>query len=106
MNNTPWFNYHGPKIKIPKQESPMTICIADTIGTIRSWRLCWVLFDTGSNVSMIKRSALSKDIIAKILGDSKHVRTLEGYLKMQKVVIMQDIRLPEIRTGTSTNKWY
>jgi hypothetical protein len=30
------FNYHGPKIKIPKQESPVTICTADTIGTIRS----------------------------------------------------------------------
>jgi hypothetical protein len=38
-DDTPQFNYHGPKIKIPKQESPMTICTADTIGTIRSRRL-------------------------------------------------------------------
>jgi hypothetical protein len=35
----PSFNYHGPKIKIQKQESPVTICTADTIGTIRSQRL-------------------------------------------------------------------
>jgi hypothetical protein len=35
-DDTPRFNYHWPKIKIPKQESPMTICTADTIGTIRS----------------------------------------------------------------------
>jgi hypothetical protein len=35
-DDTPRFNYHGPKIKIPKQESPMTICTADTISTIRS----------------------------------------------------------------------
>jgi hypothetical protein len=35
-DNTPQFNYDGPKIKIPKQESPVTICTADTIGTIRS----------------------------------------------------------------------
>jgi hypothetical protein len=35
-DDTPQFNYHGPKIKIPKQESPMTICTTDTIGTIRS----------------------------------------------------------------------
>jgi hypothetical protein len=35
-DDTPLFNYHGPKIKIPKQESPVTICTADTIGTIRS----------------------------------------------------------------------
>jgi hypothetical protein len=34
--DTPQCNYHGPKIKIPKQESPVTICTTDTIGTIRS----------------------------------------------------------------------
>ncbi len=34
--NTPQLNYHGPKIKIPKQESPATICTADTISTVRS----------------------------------------------------------------------
>ncbi len=38
-DDTPQFNYHGHKIKIPKQESSMTICTADTIGTIRSQRL-------------------------------------------------------------------
>jgi hypothetical protein len=38
-DETPLFNYHGQKINIPKQESPMTMCIADTIGTIRSQRL-------------------------------------------------------------------
>ena len=38
-DDTPQFNYHGPKIGIPKQESPVTICTADTIGTIRSQRL-------------------------------------------------------------------
>ncbi len=35
-DGTPRFNYHWPKIKIPKQESPVTICTADTIGTIKS----------------------------------------------------------------------
>jgi hypothetical protein len=38
-DDTPLFNYHGPKIKIPKQESPVTICTIDTIGTMRSQRL-------------------------------------------------------------------
>jgi hypothetical protein len=93
--STPQFNYHGPKIKISKQESPMIICTADTIGTIRSWRLFQVLFDSGSKVSMIKRSALPKGIITKLLGDTKLVRTLAGHLKTQEVVTMQDIRLPE-----------
>ncbi len=44
---------------------------------------------------MIKRSALPQGIITKLLGDTKLVRTLAGRLKMQEVVTMQDIRLPE-----------
>ncbi len=38
-DDTPQFNYHRLKIKIPKQVSPVTICTTDTIGTIRSQRL-------------------------------------------------------------------
>jgi hypothetical protein len=35
-DDTPQSNYHRLKIKIPKQELPVTICTTDTIGTIRS----------------------------------------------------------------------
>jgi hypothetical protein len=35
-DDTPRFNNHWPKIKISKQESPVTICTADSFGTIRS----------------------------------------------------------------------
>jgi hypothetical protein len=38
-DDTLQFNYHGPKIKIPEQESPVTICTADAISIIRSQRL-------------------------------------------------------------------
>ena len=82
----------------------MTICTADTIGTIRSQRLFQVLFDSGSNVSMIKRSALPKGIITKLLGDTKLVRTLAGHLKMQEVVTMRDIRLPEFDKNRCINQ--
>jgi hypothetical protein len=34
--DAPQFNNHGPKIKIPKQELPITICTTGTICTIRS----------------------------------------------------------------------
>jgi hypothetical protein len=44
---------------------------------------------------MIKRSALPKGMITKLLADTKLVRTLAGRLKTQEVVTMQDIRLPE-----------
>jgi hypothetical protein len=45
-------------------------------------------FDSGTNVSMIKRSALPKGVITKLLGDTKLVRTLAGHLKMHKVAMM------------------
>ncbi len=106
-DNTPQFNYHGPKIKISKQESPVTICTADTTGIIRSGRLFQVLFDSGSNVSMVKRSALGKGVITKLLGGTKLVSTLTGPLKTQEAFTMGDIRLPELtRIGASTNKRY
>jgi hypothetical protein len=41
---------------------------------------------------MIKRSALPKGIINKLLGDTKLVRTLAGHLKTQEIK-MRDIRL-------------
>jgi hypothetical protein len=53
---------------------------------------------------MIKRSALPKGIITKLLGDTKLVRTLTGCLKMQEAVTMQDIRLPEFDKNRRTNQ--
>jgi hypothetical protein len=82
----------------------MTICAADTIGTISSQRLFQVFFDSGLNVSMIKRSPLPKGIITKLLGDTKLVRTLARRLDMQEVVTMQDIRLPEFDKNRRINQ--
>ncbi len=53
---------------------------------------------------MIKRLALPKGVITKLLGDTKLVRTLAGRLKMQKVVTMQDIRLREFNKNRRINQ--
>jgi hypothetical protein len=53
---------------------------------------------------MIQRSALLKGIITKLLGDTKLVRTLAGRLKMQEVVTMRDIRLPEFDKNKCINQ--
>jgi hypothetical protein len=83
----------------------VTICTSDTIGTIRIQRLFQVLFNSGLNVSMIKRSALPKDVITKLLGDTKLVRTLAGHLKAQEVSRCKTSDCQSlIRTGASTNK--
>jgi hypothetical protein len=53
---------------------------------------------------MIKKSALPKGVVTKLLGDTKLVRTLTGCLKMQEVVTMQDIRLPEFDKNRHINQ--
>jgi hypothetical protein len=53
---------------------------------------------------MIQRSALPKDAITKLLGDTKLVRILEGCLKRQEVITMQDIRLPKFGKNRRINQ--
>jgi hypothetical protein len=53
---------------------------------------------------MIKRSALPKGIITKLLGDTKLVRILAGHLKIQKVITMQDLRLPKFDKNRRINQ--
>jgi hypothetical protein len=53
---------------------------------------------------MIKRSALPKSVITKLLGDTKLVRTLAGLLKMQEVFTMHNLRLPEFNKNRRINK--
>ncbi len=53
---------------------------------------------------MIKRSALPNGVITKLLGDTKLVRTLAGRLKMQEVIMMWDIRLPEFDKNRRINQ--
>jgi hypothetical protein len=53
---------------------------------------------------MIKRSALPKGIIIKLLGDTKLMRTLTGSLKTQEVVMMRDLRLPKFDKNRRINQ--
>ncbi len=53
---------------------------------------------------MMKRSALPKGIITKVIGDTKLVRTFTGHLKMQEVVTMHNLRLPKFDKNRCINK--
>jgi hypothetical protein len=53
---------------------------------------------------MIKRSALPKGIITKLLSDTKLMMTLTGCLKMQEVITMQDSRLTKFNKNRHINQ--
>ena len=94
-DETPQFNYRGPKVLPTRHETPVSICTANTIGTLRSRRIFRVLFDSGSNVSLIKRSCLPKNCKTKSLTSRRQVATLAGKLLSKEVVTLRDMRLPE-----------
>jgi hypothetical protein len=78
-----------------RHETPVTLLTDYTIGTLRSRRIFRVLLDSGSNVTLIKRSCLPKNCQTKTLESNKSIKTLGGKLTSQEVVTMRDIRLPE-----------
>ena len=100
----PHFNYHGWKVMLPKYKLPVTICMADTIGSLQSRRLFQVLLDSGSTVSMIKRSALPEGVLTKEVSQTKIVRTLAGKLKTQEIVTMRDLCLPKFDKNHQINQ--
>ncbi len=76
----PRYNYHGPKIVVPRRECPVTICTADTIGTVKSRRLLRVLFDSSLTVSMIKRSVLPPKLsLRQLVRPKTSPRLLENF---------------------------
>jgi hypothetical protein len=63
-----------------------------------------VIFFPRCGQERVKRSALPKGIITKLLGDTKLVRTLACHLKMQEVITMRDLRLPEFDKNRCINQ--
>jgi hypothetical protein len=79
----PQFDYSGPKVMIQKLELPITMSTTDTIGTICSQRLFQILLDSGSRVSMIKRSALPKGASLNCFVTPNLLRPLQVTLKLK-----------------------
>jgi hypothetical protein len=86
--------FHGPKI-IPKNETPASICMVNTIDAIRSRRLFRILLDSGASCCLIKKSSLPTGVVLKEHSTSKNIKTLFGQVMAQQVVTLHDIRLPE-----------
>ena len=86
--------FHGTKI-IPKNETPATICMVNTISAIRSRQLFRILLDSGASCCLIKKSSLPRGVILKDLSNGKCIKTLSGQVMAQQVVTLRNLRLPE-----------
>ncbi len=89
---------HVKTTKIPQNRNltPVTIMVADTIGTIKSRRLLKVLLDSGSMTTLINKRCLPRKCQPCKTSQSRMVSTLAGTYTSAAMVVMCNLRLPEL----------
>jgi hypothetical protein len=84
---------HNPPLN--KNLTPVTIMVVDTIGTIKSRKLLRVLLDSGSTTTLINKKCLPKQCKPCQISN-RTVNTLAGSYQSSAMVVMRNIRLPEL----------
>ena len=89
---------HVKNTKIPQGRNltPVTIMVADIIGTIKSRRLLKVLLDSGSMTTLINKKCLPRKCQPCKTSQNRMVSTLAGTYNSAAMVVMCNLRLPEL----------
>jgi hypothetical protein len=80
----------------PKQLTPVTIMVVDTISSVKSRILLKVLLDSGSTATMINRTCLPRNCQTCKIYNSRKTSTLAGSYTSSKMVVLRTLRLPEL----------
>ncbi len=83
---------------LPSQTNlaPITIMVVDTISAVKSRRLLKVLLDSGSTTTLINKKCLPKNCKTCKTSKSRMVSTLAGSYNTSEMVVMRNLRLPEL----------
>ncbi len=81
---------------IPKQLTPETIMVVDTISSVKSRILLKVLLDSGSTTTMINRKCLPRNCQTCKISNSRKIGTLAGSYTSSEIVVLRNHRLPEL----------
>ncbi len=76
--------------------TPVTIMVADSICAIRFRRLLKVLLDSGSTTTLVNKKCLPKKCRPCQISQSRIVNTLAGFYQLSAMVVMHNLRLPEL----------
>ncbi len=76
--------------------TPVTIMVVDTIGTVRSRRLLKISLDSGSTTTLISKKCLPRKCQPCPISQSRMVNTLAGSNQSSAMVVMRNLRLPEL----------
>jgi hypothetical protein len=80
----------------PKQLTPVTIMVVDTISLVKSRILLKVLLDSGSTSTMIDRKCLPRNCQTCKISKSRKMETLAGFYTSSEMVVLHNLRLPEL----------
>ena len=80
----------------PKQLTPVTIMVVDTLSSVKSRILLKVLLDSGSTTTMINRKCLPRNCQTCKISKSRKIGTLAGSYTSSEVVVLRNLRLPEL----------
>jgi hypothetical protein len=76
--------------------TPVTIMVVDTIGAVRSRRLLKILLESGSTATLINKKCLPRKCQPCPISQSRMVNTLAGSYQSSAMVVMRNLRLPEL----------
>jgi hypothetical protein len=78
--------------------------VADSIGAVRSRKLLNVLLDSGSTTTLINKKCLPKKCRPCQISQSRMVNTLAGSYQLSAMVVMHNLRLPELDKNRPVEK--
>ena len=73
----------------PKQLTPVTIMVADTISSVKSRILLKVLLDSGSTSTLINRKCLPRNCQTCKISKRRKMETLAGSYTSSEMVVLQ-----------------
>jgi hypothetical protein len=85
-----------PKKNVPQNLTPVTIMVVDTISSVRSRKLLKNLLDSASITTLVNKKCLPKKCRPCQISQSRMVNTLAGSYQLSAMVVMHNLRLPEL----------
>jgi hypothetical protein len=85
-----------PNKNSPKQLTPVTIMVVDTISSVKLRILLKVLLDSGSTTTMINRKCPPRNCQTCKISKSRKIGTLAGSYTSSEMVVLRNLRLPEL----------
>ncbi len=87
-----------------KYLTPVIIMVVDTISSVKSRILLKVLLDSGSKTTMINRKCLPRHCQPCKISNSRKISTLAGSYISSEMVVLRNLRLPELDTNCNIDQ--